>query len=111
MLNDFLGRWEPAARATLVHSVNALATEMREHGCPVIWVRQEFEEDLRDAFMEMRAKNISITIRGTRGCEIVPELTVNPSDPVVIKKRYSAFHLTNLEHLLAHLHVDGLIVA
>jgi nicotinamidase-related amidase len=111
MLNDFLDRWEPAARATLVDSVNALATQMRERGCPVIWVRQEFEEDLRDAFMEMRAKNIPITIRGTRGCEIAPEFTVDPSDPVVIKKRYSAFYLTNLEDLLAQLQVDALIVA
>jgi nicotinamidase-related amidase len=111
MLNDFLDRWEPSARASLVHSVNVLTTEIRGRGCPVIWVRQEFEEDLRDAFMTMRAQNISITVRGTRGCEIVPELTVGPSDRVVIKKRYSAFYLTNLEDLLAHLQVDALIVA
>lgn len=111
MLNDFLDRWEPSARTTLVQSVNALASEMRERGCPVIWVRQEFEEDLRDAFMEMRTKNISITIRGTRGCEIAPELIVDRSDPVVIKKRYSGFYRTNLDDLLAQLQVDALIVA
>jgi nicotinamidase-related amidase len=64
---------------------------MRERGCPIVWVRQEFQADLSDAFLEVRAKGISITIKGTPGCQIIPELPIRPSEIVIVKKRYSAF--------------------
>ena len=109
VLNDFLDRWPPESRRRLTTSINELAGIMREFERPVIWVRQEFEPDLRDAFPEMRAKRIRVTIKGTRGCEIVPELAVDPSDAVVIKKRYSAFYNTILDETLARLKPDSLI--
>jgi nicotinamidase-related amidase len=65
VLNDFLTRWPPESRQRLTQSINDLAGIMREFGRPVVWVRQEFEADLRDAFPEMRAKGIRTTIRGT----------------------------------------------
>src|SRR6185312_12795746 len=67
--------------------------------------------DLRDAFPEMRAKGIRITIQGTEGSQIVSDLAVAPSDPVVIKKRYSAFYGTTLDGILTGLNPDGLILA
>src|SRR6266853_1710125 len=91
MLNDLLRAWTPAAKQRLVRSTSALVDMMRSHRRPVIWVRQEFRPDLSDAFAEKRAKDIRITIQGTPGCEIVPELAVDPSDLVLVKKRYSAF--------------------
>jgi len=111
MLRDFLDAWDPAARRKLVDSINDLTTRARAQGLPVIWVRQEFEADLRDAFREMKASGTRITIKGTPGCELVPELQVAPADRVLIKKRYSAFFGTPLAHWLAELHVDGLILA
>ncbi len=111
MLNDFLDRWQPAARESLIRSVNELTSRAREHGWPVIWVRQEFAEDLSDAFLDMRSKNIQITIRGTRGCEIAPELNVDPSESVIIKKRYSAFYGTTLDDILRRAGVDCLMLA
>jgi isochorismate hydrolase len=59
----------------------------------------------------MRAKGIRITIQGTPGCQIASDLAVGPSDIVLIKKRYSAFHGTNLDHVLTDLSPDGLIFA
>jgi len=111
MLNDLLRAWTPAAKQRLVRSTSALVDMMRSHRRPVIWVRQEFRPDLSDAFAEMRAKDIRITIQGTPGCEIVPELAVDPSDLVLVKKRYSAFHGTTLDQVLADLRPDGLILA
>ncbi len=111
LVNDFLDSWPAAARERLVRSTNELIVLMRAANYPVIWVRQEFEADLHDAFVEMRAKEIRITIRGTRGAQIASELTVDPSDAVVIKKRYSAFFGTDLNQLLAGLHPDALILA
>jgi nicotinamidase-related amidase len=77
----------------------------------VIWVRQEFRPDLSDAFREVRAKGIRITIEGTPGCQLAPELATDPTDPVLIKKRYSAFFGTSLDEILALHRPDGLILA
>lgn len=111
MLNDFLDPWDAVSRERLTKSINALIGIMRELNRPVIWVRQEFEPDLRDAFPEMRAKGIRITIKGTAGCQIVPELVVQPSDITIVKQRYSAFWRTNLDEILASLQPDALILA
>jgi nicotinamidase-related amidase len=111
MLNDFLDQWPPASREVLVNSTQDLVTMMRSMGRPVIWVRQEFESDLRDAFLEMRTKGIRITMKGTPGCQVVPKLDVAVGEPVVVKKRYSAFFGTNLDQLLAVLQPDPLILA
>jgi len=111
MLNDFLANWEPGRRQALAEAINRLVQIMRQRSHPVIWVRQEFEPDLRDAFPEMRAKGIYITIKATPGCEIVPELTPAESDTVIVKKRYSAFFGTGLDEALAELRPDSIILA
>jgi nicotinamidase-related amidase len=111
MLRDFLESWEPRQRERLVHSINELAADMRSLAHPLIWVRQEFEPDLRDAFPEMRTKGIRITIKGTPGCEILPELSVAPADTVLVKRRYSAFYGTTLDEILSRLRPDAIILA
>jgi nicotinamidase-related amidase len=111
MLNDFLDSWESSRKVQLVQSINELVAVMRQTSHPVIWVRQEFEPDLSDAFAEMKAKNIHITIKGTPGCQVVPELAVDPSDTVIVKKRYSAFFGTDLDETLEQLRPDTLILA
>jgi maleamate amidohydrolase len=111
MLNDYWAGRDAARRDSLVAAINHLAAMMRTHAHPVIWVRQEFEPDLSDAFPEMRAKEIYLTIKGTEGCQLLPSLAVAPSDPIVVKKRYSAFFGTGLDQLLARLAPDTLILA
>jgi nicotinamidase-related amidase len=111
MLRDFLENWDSVQKEKLVQSINELVSVMRSFSHPVIWVQQEFEPDLRDAFPEMRAKGIRITIKGTPGCEILPELAVAPSDMVIIKKRYSAFYGTTLDDTLERLAPDAIILA
>jgi len=111
MLRDFLENWETKRKQSLVLSINDLVWTMRRLGHPVLWVRQEFESDLRDAFLEMKAKGIRITIKGTPGCQILPELAAEASDVHIIKKRYSAFYGTILDETLAHLLPDAIILA
>jgi nicotinamidase-related amidase len=111
MQNDFLARWEPAARAALIVSINDLAAIVRRAGRPVIWIRQEFEPDLRDALPEMRLKGIRIVIKETEGCRLHAGLEVAATDRVIIKKRYSAFFGTELDGILKTLDADALIVA
>jgi nicotinamidase-related amidase len=108
MVNDFLAKWAPDPKQRLVQSINDLVGIMRQYGNRIIWVRQEFEPNLSDAFPEMKTKDIRITIRGTAGSQIDPDLAVAHSDPVVIKKRYSAFYNTDLDQLLHRWRPDGL---
>lgn len=111
MLNDFLDKWPSAQRKHLCDSTNQLVQMMRDANQLIVWIRQEFNSDLSDAFPEMRAKNIRITIRGTPGSEIVPELKMVSSDVVIVKKRYSAFFGTTLDSLLDRIHPEALILA
>ena len=113
MLNDFFRQHGSLAeqRPRLVASINTLVEAFREHGQPVIWVRQEFAPDLHDAFLEMRKHNLRVTIAGTDGCETLPELDRRPTDLTIVKKRYSAFFGTDLEATLKRLRPDVLVVA
>jgi nicotinamidase-related amidase len=111
MLNDFLEKWDRSDRDRLVDAINELVQIMRQASRPVIWVRQEFESDLSDAFPEMKVKNIHIVIKGTSGSQIDSRLKVSTSDMVIVKKRYSAFFGTGLDEVLDHLRPDGLILA
>ena len=113
LLNDFFERSPvlAAQRAALVTATNRLARGVRAAGSPVFWVRQEFAPDLGDAFLDMRRRNIAVTISGTRGCQLLPELEQRPEDIVVVKKRYSAFYGTDFEQRLSQLRPDLLIVA
>lgn len=113
MLNDFFRQHAHLAgqRPRLVAGINSLAASFRRHGQPVIWVRQEFAPDLRDAFLEMRKHNLRVTIAGTDGCELLPELDRRPADKTIVKKRYSAFFGTDLEATLKEVRPDLLVVA
>ena len=83
----------------------------RETGCPVIWVRQEFEPDLSDAMLDMKSKNIHMFIKGTAGPLILDELDRSGADLEVIKKRFSMFFQTDLDVLLQGLGTDQIILA
>jgi maleamate amidohydrolase len=111
MVNDFLATWSEGAKTRLLAAPNDLVRLMRQRDYPIIWVRQEFEPDLSDAFREMISKDIRTTIRGTDGCQIVSSLEAIPSDAVVVKKRYSAFFGTGLDQTLLGLKPDGLVIA
>lgn len=113
MLNDFFRQHAElsAQRSHLVASVNELARAFRRCKQTVIWVRQEFAPDLSDAFLEMRKYNLRVAIAGTDGCEILPELERDPSESIIVKKRYSAFFGTDLDEMLAALRPEILVVA
>jgi nicotinamidase-related amidase len=98
------------SRSAIADAVNDLSLFARSKGYPVIWVRQEFEPDLSNAFLSMRDSGTRITIRGTRGCEVIPELRRESSDLEVVKHRYSAFFETNLAALMRAMNVTHAIL-
>jgi nicotinamidase-related amidase len=113
MLNDFFQQHPQLSeqRTDLVASINTLVQGFRSHGQSVIWIRQEFAPDLSDGFLEMRKHNLRVTIAGTEGCQILPELDHRPTDKTIVKKRYSAFFGTELDETLRLLEPDLLVVA
>jgi nicotinamidase-related amidase len=112
MLNDCFGHAElDRKRAALCSSINQLTALARARGFPVIWVRQEFEPDLSDAFLDMRRENVRMFIKGTPGPLILDELVRHDSEIEIVKKRYSIFYGTGLESLLRSLEADSLILA
>ncbi|MFJ1312042.1 cysteine hydrolase family protein [Agrobacterium sp. P15N1-A] len=110
LINDYLDHWDSDKACHLIENTNSVVRAFRQSGLPVIWVRQEFRADLSDAFLEMREKNIRIAIEGTRGAQLHADLDWNPNDVTIIKKRYSAFFKTELEHLLAEDEVGELVL-
>jgi nicotinamidase-related amidase len=112
MLNDCFGHAElDRMRVALCSSINQLTTFARTNGFPVIWVRQEFEPDLSDAFLDMKSENIRMFIKGTPGPLILDELERSDSDTEIVKKRYSMFYGTAIESLLQELDADPLVLA
>jgi maleamate amidohydrolase len=112
MLNDCFGHAElDRMCAALCSSINQLTAFARAGGFPVIWVRQEFESDLSDAFLDMKRENIRMFIKGSNGARILDELVRDDSDIEIIKKRFSMFYGTELESLLRELDADPLILA
>ena len=111
LLEDFFSK-PPLSerRGTISIAVNDLASFAREKDFPVIWVRQEFEPDLSDAFRSMRETGTRITIRGTTGCDVIKEIERRPSDIEVVKKRYSAFFGTQLAQLLKSVRCSHLVI-
>lgn len=112
MLEDFFHKGNlKSVRLELTNSINQLIGEARKRSIPVLWVRQEFEPDLSDAFLAQRKEKILITIKGTAGVNVLGELDRRSNDLEVIKKRYSAFFKTNLDEVLDKIRPSKLILA
>lgn len=98
-------------RGALIERINDLVATCRRAGAPVVWVKQEWADDLSDAMLDAKRKGIRLVIAGTPGAALLAELDHRPGDPVIVKKRYSAFFGTNLDQLLGSLRAARLIVA
>ena len=99
------------SRQRMAEAVNKLVTNARKKDFPIIWIKQEFEPDLSDAFLHMRENRRSYTIKDTQGAQLLPELEVDEKDIIVVKKRYSAFFRTNLDQILQQLAPEYLTIA
>lgn len=111
MQNDFLDKLEERSRTRLVARCNELIDIFRAAQSPVIWVTTSFRPDLADAFLEMRDRHLAAAIEATPGAELDAQLRQYDGDPVIVKKRYSAFFGTDLDTLLGRTQPDYLVLA
>lgn len=103
------------AAATVPAIARAVAT-VREHGGQVIWVRREYAADGSDMEPfrreQMRAAGtLDVMAHGSYGAQPIEGLEGEPTDHVVIKKRYSGFFETDLKDHLDAQGIQTLIIA
>src|SRR4051812_36289744 len=80
----------------VLQRINAISTQARAAGVPVVLVQHEDDE--------------GSLMHGTKGWQLADGLTVQPADLRVRKTTPDSFHGTNLQHLLQERGVDQLVV-
>ena len=124
MQNAFVAPGAPievlGARA-IVPAINRLAAELRRRGVPVIWVLHQNAPDGGDwerffgCFVapENRSRAARALAAGSELQRLWPELTVQASDVVVTKNRYSALipGASSLADVLRAKGIDTLLIA
>lgn len=98
---------------SLIERVNTLVRAARAAGRPVIWVRMQWMDRADVGLLAQRSpflREEGLRV-GTWGAQPVEGLAVSTEDRVVTKKRFSSFHETDLDQVLADAGVDALAVA
>ena len=110
MQSDFVS-WSPYAQA-IVPNLKKVLTACRANLVPVIYVIRQYTQDGSDVELP-RVENFlkrPFVVGGTPGAEIVPQLSPIEGEPVIIKKRWSAFFRTGLKVLLEEKGIDTIVV-
>jgi ureidoacrylate peracid hydrolase len=99
--------------AGLVGQINTLVSAARAGGHPVIWVSMEWSDDAEVGLLAQRSPFLASTgLRtGSWGVRLVDGLDRRDGDIALRKRRFSAFHGTELETMLAELGVGTVVVA
>lgn len=90
----------------ILTNLQKLLKESRKKEFPVIFACDSF---LKDDFI-FRGRMKVHSLRGTKGAEVVEDLTPKPTDIILPKRRFSAFFKTDLDQTLRTLGVDTIIV-
>jgi nicotinamidase-related amidase len=103
MLNDFVTGKLRAERADrIIQPLRKLVEAARKHDIPVVYSNDaHFPQDA-----EVVHRWGPHAIRGTKGAEVIPELSPENRDYVLEKRTYSGFYETGLDPLLRSLY-DG----
>jgi len=108
MINDFVskdGVMHVAGAEEIIPAIKQMSEEARNSGSPVIYICDlHRSSDIEFETWPRHAED------GTRGAEIVPQLSPAPSDFVIRKRRYSSFFDTDLDLLLKELGVVKLVL-
>ncbi len=97
----------------LVAQINGLVAAARDAGRPIVWVRMEWSSDSDVGLLAERSPFLRHAgLRsGEWGSRLLDTLDADRRDREVVKTRFSAFHRTRFESLLAEWGVDTLVLA
>ncbi|OPZ87616.1 MAG: N-carbamoylsarcosine amidase [bacterium ADurb.Bin429] len=116
MQNDFVLHGAPACvagAAATVSVIRRLLDDFRSRKQPIFHVVREYRADGSDIELPRLdgfLHHQPFVVPGTPGCEIVAELTPLPGEYRLVKNRFSAFMLTELDLMLRRLGITDLVV-
>jgi nicotinamidase-related amidase len=116
MQNDFCmsgAPFEVRGALSIVPRILELIDAFRGHSLPVIYVIREHAADGSDVEITRRERFLKAGgafLPGTRGHALVDGLSPRAGEPVVRKRRWSAFHKTELEALLRAQAIDVVVL-
>jgi nicotinamidase-related amidase len=119
MQNDFCEPGAPLCvrgAAGCLPLIQTAVAAARAADVPVVWVLREHAASGEDAELSRRhlfhpGGGGGYAVAGSRGAALVDGLSVAPGEAVVTKKRFSAFHATNLVPTLTACHATRLVLA
>lgn len=115
MQNDFVLTEKTAVKGakTTIPAIKHAMDICHEKKIPVFHIIRAYDENGDNAEIfrkELFKKGQGFCIRGTKGAEIVAELTPASEDYVLVKPRFSAFFGTNLKELLQEKQINHVLV-
>ncbi len=102
--------------AATVPLIASVVREARENGISVFWVKRQYREDgsdvefTREAAWLAGGKTMAPGSTGINSEELAEGLTMEPGDYEIIKPRWSAFFLTELDLILRRKGIDTVIL-
>jgi nicotinamidase-related amidase len=97
--------------AAILPSVRRLVEHFRSRSRPVIFAAQQNKGEFIDRGEALRFWWPTMPLEGSRETEVVDALRPLPEEKLIRKRRYSAFHATDLELTLRGMQVRQLVVA
>ena len=116
MQNDFVLDDAPAkvpGASARIPQLKKVLDWFRTNGLPVFHIVREYRADGSDIEISRRDAFLagpSYAVPGTKGAEIVHELTPNAGEYRIVKPRFSAFFGTELDLMLRRLAIDSLVI-
>jgi nicotinamidase-related amidase len=106
MIHDFIyGKFGSERAKRTIPCIQKLIAEARRKGIPVIYLKDAHKKGDRE--LDVWGEH---AMKGTKGSEIISEITPLKGDYVLEKTRYSSFHETGLDELLDKLGVKEVIL-
>jgi biuret amidohydrolase len=105
---------EAAARG-VIGVINGLVADIRAAGATVVYTRVAFRPGFPDLVVNSPLLGLvaetQCLVNGTRGAQIVPELTIDDTDFIVAHQRLGGFSNSGLERLLRSRGITTLVFA
>ena len=113
MQNDFLLKGAPIecpGGVEIISNIQRLRVWAEENEIPVFFTQEMHRRQKVDFGLELIRNEPEHCLEGTRGVEIISDLTPRDNEFVLIKRRYSGYYLTDLEFLMRSFNRRVLII-
>lgn len=113
MQNDFIAQGAPIecpGGRKIISAIQKVREWAHRSGMPVFFTQESHRKQKIDFGFEIVRNEPEHCLEGTKGIEIVDELTPSDKEYVIVKRRYSSYYLTDLEILMRAFNRKVLII-